>query len=99
MEPNHVPGYRPGDLIIDRYIPNATSEQREEARAALLKHALLLIRWGERVLDESAESTSSTSLPERRGLLRCQLPAGRRHEAKEFDTDLLAQIVGKASFD
>lgn len=64
MEPNPVPGYRPGDPIIDRYIPNATSEQREEARAALLKHALLLIRWGERVLDERAGSTSLTSLPE-----------------------------------
>jgi hypothetical protein len=46
MEPNHVPGHRPGNLIIDRYIPNATSEQREEAREALRKHALLLIRWG-----------------------------------------------------
>lgn len=56
MEPNHVPGYQPGDLIIDRYIPNATPEQREEAREALRKHALLLIRWGERVLDESGVS-------------------------------------------
>ena len=47
METNHAPGYQPGDHIIDRYIPNATSEQREEARTALLKHSLLLIRWGE----------------------------------------------------
>jgi hypothetical protein len=46
MEPDLMPGHRLGDLIIDRYIPNATSEQREEAREALRKHALLLIRWG-----------------------------------------------------
>lgn len=66
MKPNPVPGHRPGDLIIDRYIPNASPEQQEEARAALLKHALLLIRWGERVLDENAGSASLASLRERR---------------------------------
>lgn len=26
---------RPGDLILDRYMPNATPEEREEARANL----------------------------------------------------------------
>ena len=33
--------YQPGDIIIDRYLPDATSEQREEARAHL--HAF--VRW------------------------------------------------------
>ena len=48
MPDNHPPERQPGDLIIDRYIPNATPEQREEAREALRKHALLLLRFAER---------------------------------------------------
>lgn len=55
---------KPGDLILNRYLPNATSEAREEARDALRKHALLLLRWGERALFERAANS-----PE---------PAGRR---------------------
>ena len=41
---------KPGDLILDRYLPKATPEAREEAREVLRKHALLLIRWGEQAL-------------------------------------------------
>ena len=43
---------QPGDLILDRYLPDATPEKREEAREVLREHALLLIRIGERILTE-----------------------------------------------
>jgi len=43
---------QPGDYILNRYIPDASPEKREEARAALLRFALILIRWGERELAE-----------------------------------------------
>lgn len=52
--PNKSPNEdrQPGDLIIDRYLPDASPEKREEAREALRAHALLLVRIGERVLEE-----------------------------------------------
>jgi len=51
---------KPGDLILDRYLPNATPEAREEAREALRKHALLLVRWGERTrFERNADSPES----------------------------------------
>lgn len=43
---------QPGDYILNRYIPDATPEKREEARAALLRFGLTLVRWGERELAE-----------------------------------------------
>lgn len=41
---------QPGDYILNRYIPDATPEKREEARAALLRFGITLVRWGEREL-------------------------------------------------
>jgi len=35
---------RPGDLILDRYMPNASDAEREEARENLRRLARLLIR-------------------------------------------------------
>ena len=37
---------RPGDLILDHYMPNATEEQREEARSNLKTYvaAVIVIR-------------------------------------------------------
>ncbi len=52
---------KPGDLILDRYLPHATPEAREEARVALRKHALLLIRWGERALFERAANSPESA--------------------------------------
>lgn len=52
----------PGDLILDRYLPNATHEKRAEAREALREYALFLLRIGERVWNERATETRS-SLP------------------------------------
>ena len=46
------PERMPGDLILDRYAPKATPEQREQGRAALLNHARALLRLGERLYAE-----------------------------------------------
>lgn len=43
---------RPGDLLLDRYLPDASAEDRERAREVFRAHALLLIRMGERVMRE-----------------------------------------------
>lgn len=39
----------PGDIILDRYLPNATGEEREAARENLRRLARLLIRVHERL--------------------------------------------------
>lgn len=52
-----APRRRPGDLIIDRYLPGVSLEDRERAREVLREHALLLIRMGERIMrDEECPS-------------------------------------------
>ena len=39
-----MPPHRPGDIILDRYLPNASPEKREEARENLRRLGRLLIR-------------------------------------------------------
>lgn len=56
--------YRPGDVILDRYLPSATAEERETARENLYRFARLLIRVHERLaLDNPQHSirTDATS--------------------------------------
>lgn len=55
---------RPGDLILDRYLPDADEATRERAREVLRGYALFLIAIGERI-----ESEALSDSPE---------PAGRR---------------------
>jgi hypothetical protein len=40
---------QPGDLILDRILPDADEETRERAREALAKYALALYRLGDRI--------------------------------------------------
>ena len=40
---------RPGDLILDRYMPNATKEEREVARENLRRFAEVIFGIQERV--------------------------------------------------
>ena len=42
--------HRPGDYILDRYMPGATPEQREVARENLRRLAKLLLRVHERLV-------------------------------------------------
>jgi hypothetical protein len=44
-----VSEHRPGDVILDRYLPHASSEEREEARENLRRLAQLLIRINNRL--------------------------------------------------
>ena len=46
---------RPGDFILDRNIPDATPEQREEARENLRRLAKLLLRVHERLVRENPQ--------------------------------------------
>ncbi len=48
---------RPGDLILDRYMPNATLEEREAARESLRRLARLLIRVHERLALDNPQRT------------------------------------------
>ena len=51
--------YRPGDLFIDRYMPKATEEAREEAYANLRALVALLLRIDERLALEEREKLDS----------------------------------------
>ena len=46
---------RPGDLILMRYMPNATEEEREDARENLRRFARVLLRIEERLARECYE--------------------------------------------
>lgn len=52
---------RPGDLILDRYMPHASEEAREEARDRLRRLALLFIKIGDRLEREGRERDSQNS--------------------------------------
>jgi len=43
-----MPAHRPGDIILNKYLPNASPEEREAARENLKRLARLLIRVHER---------------------------------------------------
>jgi hypothetical protein len=69
-----MPVHRPGDVILDRYLPNATGEEREVARENLRRLARLLIRVHERqaidnpqpaIRANGAPAVESKSLPTR----------------------------------
>ena len=47
--------HRPGDIILDRYLPHATAAERETARENLRRLARLLIRVHERLAHDKSE--------------------------------------------
>jgi hypothetical protein len=51
--------HRPGDLFIDRYMPRATQEAREEAYANLRALVALLVRIDERLALEEGDQRDS----------------------------------------
>jgi hypothetical protein len=53
------PNRRPGDLIIDHYLPEADEETREVAREMLRAWAIFLIRLGERIEPERMPRSDS----------------------------------------
>lgn len=46
---------RPGDLILDRYMPNASEIEREEARQNLCAYAAVVLRIATRLATEEYE--------------------------------------------
>ena len=56
---NKKTDHRPGDLFIDRYMPKATEEAREEAYANLRALVALLVRIDERLALEEREHLDS----------------------------------------
>jgi len=56
---NKKTNHRPGDLFIDRYMPKATDEAREEAYANLRALVALLVRIDERLALEEREQRDS----------------------------------------
>ena len=54
---------RSGDYIINTYLPNASPEQREEARESLRRFAKLFIRVHERLAKERAEKLRKLQPP------------------------------------
>lgn len=49
MKEEPKPPRQPGDLILDKYMPNATPLEREEARFNLLQYAKVIIAINKRI--------------------------------------------------
>lgn len=56
---------KPGDLFLDRYLPNADELQREEAREVLRQYTLRLIAIGARIRRERQAAEDSTDTDRR----------------------------------
>jgi hypothetical protein len=56
---NKTNDHRPGELFIDRYMPHATEEAREEAYANLRALVALLVRIDERLALEAQQKDDS----------------------------------------
>ena len=56
---NKKTNYRPGEIFIDRYMPKATEEAREEAYTNLRALVALLVRIDERLALEEREQADS----------------------------------------
>jgi hypothetical protein len=55
---------QPGDVLLDRYFPDADDATRERAREAFRDFAFFLLRMGERLEQEGRDAPdSTTSLP------------------------------------
>jgi len=57
---------RPGDGLLDKYLPDADQATREAAREAFRKYALLLVRLGTKIEEDmrrrqQADSTDTHS--------------------------------------
>lgn len=50
---------RPGDLLLDRYLPDADEEMREQARREFRAWAHFLIRIGDRLAAEGQDSPNT----------------------------------------
>lgn len=59
-----IAAYRPGDVILDQYLPHASAEEREAARENLHRLVRLLIRVHERIaLEDPKPAICANPLP------------------------------------
>jgi len=54
--------YQPGDLILDRYMPDATDEEREAARENLRQFAVIVVGMAKRLAREEREQSDLRNL-------------------------------------
>jgi hypothetical protein len=64
--------YRAGDIILDRYLPNAVAEEREEAREHLRRLVRLILRVHMRL-------NACDLLSEIRGSASLEVESGSNH--------------------
>ena len=64
---------RPGDLILNCYMPNATKEQREAARENLRQYAKIVVGIAKRLAREEAEQAKEI-LGELKALIEFESP-------------------------
>lgn len=64
---------RPGDLIFNRYMPNATEQEREAARENLREFALIIVGIAKRLAREENERAREI-LGELRALIEFESP-------------------------
>lgn len=65
--------YRAGDLILDRYMPNETEEDREAARENLRQFATIVVGIAKRLAREETKH-SKEILGELRALIEFESP-------------------------
>jgi hypothetical protein len=58
---------RPGDLLLNRFFPEADHETREQAREAFRAHGLALLRLGHRI--EQAQAAADSQNLDRRPII------------------------------
>jgi len=87
---------RPGDLILDRYMPNATEEEREAARQHLRDFAAALLRIFERLAREEESSSCYNSAMSDEAFMRLALEQAKLTLAEnEFPVGAVVVAEGK----
>lgn len=72
-KPSPLSLQRPGDLILNRYMPNASEEEREAARENLREFATVVVGVTKRIAKEEAERAREI-LGELRALIEFESP-------------------------
>jgi|CXWL01.1.fsa_nt_gi hypothetical protein len=73
---NHIPNpsnHRPGDLILNRYMPDATEEECEAARENLREFAVVVVGIAKRLAKEESEHAREI-LGELRAMIEFESP-------------------------
>ncbi len=72
-KPSHSSPQRPGDIILNRYMPAATGEEREAARENLREFAVVVVGIAKRLAREESEQAKEI-LGELKALIEFESP-------------------------